>query len=221
MLNLSTPVVHGLAYVTAASAMPVLASLRGEGNHHVPASGPALLVANHQSFIDPVLLGLTTPRRLCYLARKTLFKKPLFAWLIRSLRAIPIDQESVGKDGIKAILAALQTGEAVVVFPEGERTHDGTMSPLRPGVSLLIQRAKAPIVPVGLAGAFEFWPRTRKLPRLAPLFFPANGHAMAFSVGPPLDPARLATLPREQALGVLFEAIHRQQLRAERLRRKE
>src|SRR6185436_3601001 len=101
-------------------------------------------------------------------------KNPLFAALIRSLNAVPIDQEGIGKDGIRTILEQLQLGRAVVVFPEGERTPDGRMLPLKPGIHLLIKRTQAPIVPVGIAGAFDAWPRGRRFPMPAPLFWPAG-----------------------------------------------
>src|SRR5436305_6891380 len=100
-------------------------SLRTEGRRRVPRTGPALLVANHQSFLDPVLVGLCSRRHLCFLARKTLFRKPAFARLIGTLGAVPIDHEGVGKEGIRTILEQLGRGRAVVVFPEGTRTRDG------------------------------------------------------------------------------------------------
>src|SRR3954471_21386485 len=130
--------IYETAYYTSATALTLGWSLRTEGREHMPASGPALIIANHQSFFDPVLIGVSTRRHLCYLARKTLFANSFFSWLIRMLNAVPIDQEGVGKDGIKTILGQLKLGQAVVVFPEGERTLTGSMNPLKPGIQLLI-----------------------------------------------------------------------------------
>ncbi len=220
MPSLTSTLVHQLAYLVCSTGMPVLFSMRVEGGAHIPRRGPALLIANHQSFIDPILLGVCTPRPLCYLARRTLFKKPFFAWLLRALRAVPIDQEGVGKEGIKTILEQLRQGEAVVVFPEGERTGNGSMGPLKPGVLLLIRKTQAPIVPIGIAGAYDAWPRTRPVPVPAPLFPPGGAGTIAVSVGRPLDPAQLAALPREQALAALAVELHKAHTRAERLRRK-
>jgi 1-acyl-sn-glycerol-3-phosphate acyltransferase len=196
-----------------------LFSLRTEGMRHVPRSGPVLVVANHQSFLDPVIVGLGVRRQLIYLARKTLFRNRFFTWMIRSVNAVPIDQEGVGKEGIKTTLEQLRLGKAVLVFPEGERTPHGRMQPLKPGVQLLIKRAMAPILPVGIAGAYEAWPRWRKYPMPAPLFMPASARTLAVSIGKPLDAARLAALPREQVLQALYDEIHQAQARAERLRR--
>ena len=195
-------------------------SLRTEGGSHVPPAGPALIVANHQSYVDPVVIGLAFPRQLIYLARKTLFRNPVFSWLIRSLNAVPIDQEGVGKEGIRTILEQLQLGKAVVVFPEGERTLTGRMNPLKPGVHLLIKRTHAPIIPVGIAGAYDAWPRTRRFPIPAPLFWPAGKGTIAVSVGRPLDARRFAQMPREQALAELHQEIDAVQRRAEKLRRR-
>lgn len=195
-------------------------SLRVRGTRHMPQTGPALLIANHQSFFDPVLIGIAARRRLSYLARKTLFDNRFFAFLIDTLNAVPIDQDGVGKEGIKTILAQLQQGRAVVVFPEGERTEDGKMLPLKPGISLLIKRVNAPIIPIGIAGAHAAWPRHQLLPLPAPLFMPPWAGTMAVSVGPALDGKRFADLPRDQLLKDLFGELQKVQLDAERLRRK-
>src|SRR5260370_16104427 len=100
--------------------------LRTAGMQRMPLSGPALLVANHQSYLDPPLVGLASRRELVYLARKSLFRNRFFGAFIRAYNAVPIDQEGIGKDGIRTILEQLQLGRAVMVFPEGERTHVGT-----------------------------------------------------------------------------------------------
>jgi 1-acyl-sn-glycerol-3-phosphate acyltransferase len=107
-----------------------------------------------------------------------------------------------------------------VVFPEGERTWDGKMLPLRPGIQLLIKRTKAPIVPIGIAGAFEAWPRTRAYPIPAPLSWGTGAGTISVSLGKPLDAHYFAELPREKCLTELFDKIHEEQVRAERLRRK-
>jgi 1-acyl-sn-glycerol-3-phosphate acyltransferase len=195
-------------------------SLRTEGARHMPRRGPALLVANHQSFLDPVLVGLAARRPLRFLARQTLFRHRALAWLIRSLGAVPVDHRGVAKEGLRTSLDLLQAGEALLVFPEGHRTETGQMQPLRPGVHLLLKRSGAPVVPVGIAGAFRAMPRSRRLPQLAPLFWPASKGAVAVSVGRPLPPERFADLSRDQALDELFRAVAAVAERAERLCRK-
>ena len=195
-------------------------SLRTDGMHNVPGRGPVLFISNHQSFLDPLLIGLAVRRHLHFLSRKSLFRFPVFAWLIRRLNAVPIDQEGSGIEGLKVTLRLLKEGRAMVVFPEGERTYDGAIHPLEAGVQLLIRRARAPIVPVAIAGAYEAWSRWRRLPIPAPLFLPPAKGTLAVSVGKPLDTARLADLPRPDLLQALFVELTQLHQHAERLRRK-
>jgi 1-acyl-sn-glycerol-3-phosphate acyltransferase len=201
-------------------AMELGFSLRAEGFRHVPAAGPALLVANHQSFLDPVAAGLAAQRRLHFLARKTLFRSWGLGWLIRSLNSIPVDQEGFAREGLRAILEQLKAGHAVLMFPEGNRSPDGKMHPFRPGIHLLIKRVAMPIVPIGIAGTYDAWPRHRAVPVPAPLLGRGGKGTVAVSIGRPLDSRRLAELPREQVLAELFGAVQKCQEQAERQRRK-
>jgi 1-acyl-sn-glycerol-3-phosphate acyltransferase len=127
-----------------------------------------LLVANHQSHLDPVLVGLACPRHLKYLARHDLFFWP-FSWWIRALGAVPIDRQRGAVSGMKTTLKLLQQNEAVLVFPEGSRTFDGQLQPLRPGFCLLARRSGATIVPVAIQGAFASMPRGSTFPRPRPI----------------------------------------------------
>ncbi len=193
--------------------------LRAAGRANVPPTGPALLVANHQSFIDPWLVGQAAPRRLKYLARHTLFTNPLFGRLITAYGAVPIDR-GFGKEGLQAVLAQLRAGRAVVVFAEGERTRTGAMQPLKAGVALLLKKADCPVIPVGIAGAFAMWPRHQLLPAPEPLVLPADGRGLAVAFGRPLPAGRLQSLDRETVLGTVQAAMMDAVGVAERVRRK-
>jgi 1-acyl-sn-glycerol-3-phosphate acyltransferase len=196
-------------------------SLRTEGYDNIPKRGTALLIANHQSFLDPLAVGLAARRHLTYLARKTLFTgNKLFGRFLESVNCVPVDQEGVATEGLKITIGELKKGKAVLVFPEGERTPTGQMLPLKPGIHLIIKRAMAPIIPVGIAGAYDAYPRTAAYPKWSPIFLPANKACVAVSVGKPLDPQRYAKMPREDALRELFDKIHEMERKAERLRRK-
>jgi 1-acyl-sn-glycerol-3-phosphate acyltransferase len=192
---------------------------RYQGNRNVPLTGPVLLLANHQSFLDPMIAGCAIPRHLCFLARKTLFRG-WFGKLIDRVNAVPVDQEGVAKEGLKVILEQLKAGQAVLIFPEGERTATGEVQPLKPGVLLLIKRIDAPIVLIGIAGAFDALPRTRKWPKLSPFFLPTTGADIAVAYSKPIPARRYRDMPREQALSELREELLRAKERAERLRRK-
>jgi 1-acyl-sn-glycerol-3-phosphate acyltransferase len=196
-------------------------SLRFEGGRNVPRQGPALLVSNHESFLDPLAIGVACPRHLRYLARDTLFKNPLLGRFLRSVGVVPLDREGVAKEGIKTILAELASGKPVLLFPEGNRTRTGEMQPLRGGIQLLIKRSLAPVVPVGIAGTYQTLSAHDKVPKLSPLFLPATGSAFAVVFGKPLDGATLGAMPREQLLETLFQAIVEMREKAHRLRRKQ
>ncbi len=211
---------YDLGYWSSLATLTIGFGMRVVGRHNVPRKGPVLLLANHESFIDPLAVGVAAPRRLYYLARKTLFKNRFFGAYLRSVNCVPVDQEGVAKEGLKTILEVLHAGHAVVVFPEGERTWKGNMQPFKPGIHLLLKRAVAQIVPVGVAGAFEAWPRTRKWPRLSPIFLPRTGADLVIAFGKPIPTEYYRGMTREQVLEDLYQQIARLRERAHRLRRK-
>ncbi|MBU0640756.1 MAG: 1-acyl-sn-glycerol-3-phosphate acyltransferase [Planctomycetes bacterium] len=139
------------------------------GAHHVPRSGGVLLVCNHQSFLDPPLATLALPRECHYMARHTLFRRPLFRRLIESLNGFPVKRGTADIGAIKETLRRLKRGALVTVFPEGTRTTSGRVGTMQPGVILLARKARRPIVPTLILGAFEAWPRNARLPRPAPI----------------------------------------------------
>jgi 1-acyl-sn-glycerol-3-phosphate acyltransferase len=201
-------------------AMTALFSLRTTGGPHVPRTGPVLVLSNHQSFLDPVLVGLAIPRYVTWLTRETLHKNRRFSRMITTLGSIPIDHRGFSREGLQRTLDALDRGACIGMFPEGERTYDGTLESFKPGVALLVKRAKAPIVPAGIAGAYGAWSRHRKVPRLAPLLMPPSDATIAVAVGRPIDPARYAKVSREEMLDDLRRMVREQMTRAEALRRK-
>ena len=203
------------AYFTLAN------SFRFAGRRNVPKTGPALFIANHESYIDPLLVGLASPRHLAFLARSNLFHG-VFGRFLRSVNTHPVDQEGFAREGIKAMIDLLQAGWPVLVFPEGERAWDGVMQPFRPGIHLIIKKTHAPIIPCGIAGAFEALPRGRKLPipSHSPLFLPPTHASIAVSIGKPLDGMLYAKMPREEAMVRLFEEVKKVQQHAEHLRRR-
>ena len=213
LLYTTTRIISQTAFVLAFSHRAPLA-------RHCPKTGPVLIIANHESYLDPPAIGLAFQRPLIYLARKTLFKNPYFGAFIRGLNAVPIDQDGIGKEGLRTILDQLRLGKPVLVFPEGTRTPDGTLQPLRPGIHLLIKKTNAPILPVGIAGAYDAWPVWRKYPIPSPLFLPATPRTIAVHVGEPLDPAPYAAMPRDEAMLALQAELAKVKALAEKLRRK-
>jgi 1-acyl-sn-glycerol-3-phosphate acyltransferase len=122
-------------------------------------SGPAILAMNHQSYLDPLLAGITCDRAIYFLARRTLLDAPLFGWLLPKLNVIPVNQEGVDRSAIKTLIRVLKSGNAALVFPEGSRTLDGNLQPAEPGLGLVIAKTLAPVVPMRIFGAHEALPR--------------------------------------------------------------
>jgi 1-acyl-sn-glycerol-3-phosphate acyltransferase len=129
--------------------------------------GPVILAANHQSFLDPPFAGSVSDRAIYFLARKSLLNGPILGWLLPKLNVIPVDSEG-GKDrtALKALIRILKAGQGTLVFPEGQRTLDGSLQPALPGLGLVIAKTLAPVVPMRIFGAFEAWPVHEKWPRL-------------------------------------------------------
>lgn len=141
-----------------------LFQMRAYGRENVPATGGVVLASNHQSLLDPALIGACLHRETHYMARSTLFRIPVFSTLIVTLNAFPIERDIRDVKGVKESLKRLKAGHALLVFPEGTRTRDGTVGPMKAGIRFLAERAAVPIVPVLIEGAFGVWPRTQWLP---------------------------------------------------------
>lgn len=131
----------------------------------VPVEGPAILAANHASFLDPFLVGAGVKRDINYLARENLFRFPVLGWILHRWQAVPVDREGGGAKGLKAILDRLLAGGAIILFPEGTRTRDGELQPARSGIGLTVIKSTAPVVPVRVFGTFEAYSRHRRFPR--------------------------------------------------------
>lgn len=125
--------------------------------HVIPAKGRVIIASNHQSNLDPPLVG-GAPRRLVgFMAKESLFHG-FGGWLFRALNSFPVDREKPVA-GIKEALKRLKNDECVALFPEGSRTFDGELQEFLPGLILLAQKTKSPIVPAAIEGAFDAMPR--------------------------------------------------------------
>jgi 1-acyl-sn-glycerol-3-phosphate acyltransferase len=144
--------------------------IRVLGRENVPLSGGVILAANHQSYMDPLLIGIGLNRQVHYMARKSLFGRFfLFTWLIRSVNAFPVERDRGDIGAIRETLRRLKSGAGVVIFPEATRTSDGAVRDLKPGLFMVASRAGVPVVPAVVDGAFEAWPRHEILPRPFPI----------------------------------------------------
>jgi 1-acyl-sn-glycerol-3-phosphate acyltransferase len=148
----------------------LLFDLKVYGQRNVPATGGVLLVSNHQSYLDPMLLGVHLKRPLNYIAKSELFKHRLGGWFLRSvLNSFPVRQGAGDVGAIKETIRRLEEGHLLNIYPEGSRTSNGQIAPLQKGVALIIRRAKKPVIPVAIVGSYEAWPMHRRVWQPSPI----------------------------------------------------
>jgi 1-acyl-sn-glycerol-3-phosphate acyltransferase len=152
-----------------------------------------LLVCNHVSFLDVFFVAFPLRRPLNYVARSTLFV-PVLGPLMRSVGGFPIQRDGLGASGMKETLRRLRAGGIVVLFPEGTRSRDGQLGPLKPGIAAVAARVGVPVVPAAVAGMLEVWPRSRILPVPNPV---------RIHYGPPILPDELAGLDAESVTALI------------------
>jgi 1-acyl-sn-glycerol-3-phosphate acyltransferase len=157
VLDLFRPGVHALSRAYF--------GLRLLGTEHIPREGPVVIVPNHQTYADPPLVTIPVRRPVYYMAWSRLFDIPVFNRFIRLLRAFPVDIEARDARATREAVRLLQSGAAVMIFPEGERTPDGRVQRFKPGAFRLAVSVTAPVLPVTIVGGDRSWPPGRLLPR--------------------------------------------------------
>ncbi len=150
--------IYWLGWMAFGAAYRTLFGLRVIGEENLIRSGPVLVASNHQSFLDPPLIGNLYKTEMVFFARKTLFKG-IGKWLYPQWNAIPIDQDKPDMSSMKTVIRNLKEGWRVLVFPEGARTLDGEIGPAAPGVGMIAAKGGAPIQPIRIYGADDALPR--------------------------------------------------------------
>jgi long-chain acyl-CoA synthetase len=193
--------------------------VRGLGN--LPAKGPYLLCSNHQSYIDPIVMAAALPWRLFRdafaLGTSEIFGKGFMRRLARWLRVVVLDPDANLVPAMRAGAFGLSQGRILILYPEGERTNDGTPRVFRKGAAILSIHAQAPIVPVAIEGFYEAWPRHKRFPKFADLQL-VFGHPIQ---PPPLHEASEAAYERLTSELKSRVVAMWQELRAPELRTKE
>ncbi len=180
----------------------ILFRLKVEGRENIPAKGPFVVAANHQSFLDPVFCSIHLKRRLTFLARDTLFTHWFFGRLIRSLNAIPVKLGHGDIATMKEIIARLKQGHGVCLFPEGTRCRDGKIATIKPGFGLLCRRGSATVIPTVIDGAFECWPRTQKMFKKGPV---------SITYGQPIPAEQVRKMKNEELADMLNAQMQQMQ----------
>jgi len=163
-------------YTFSGLAAKTVFSYRAFGQENIIEEGPAIMAANHQSYLDPPLVGITCRNELYFLARKTLFEKKLLGSLISRVNALPVDLSRGDLTAVRTIINLLKEGHRTVIFPEGTRSLDGKIQQARPGIGMIIAKTLVPVVPMRIFGSFQAWPKGGKI----------TPHPITVVVGKPL-----------------------------------
>lgn len=130
--------------------------LREYNMSHIPKDSACVLVCNHVSFVDAIIISAAVPRPVRFVMDHNIFKVPVLSALFRSVKAIPIasarDNPEMKARAFDAIAQALEQGEVICIFPEGKITSDGDINEFRPGIEDIIKRTPVPVIPMALRG---------------------------------------------------------------------
>ena len=132
---------------------------------NIPREGPLIVAGNHSSFLDPWFISLSFPRRLSYLiTHRWYYRSKLWEFLFRAWGTIPV-KERDPRGTIEQLCERLSRGDVIGMFPEGKISYDGRIQKLQTGVARVAAASGAPVLPVGIRGAYESLPRSRRFPR--------------------------------------------------------
>ncbi len=139
----------------------VVYRIRPQGLENIPSSGPAVVVCNHVSYMDPIILGGSVRRPMRFVMWYRIFEMPFLKFLFKNAKAIPIasarEDETVMREAFELVDAELEAGNVVCIFPEGGITRDGEVQRFRPGIEKVIQRRPVPVVPAALGRLWGSW----------------------------------------------------------------
>jgi len=191
-------------YVVGRTLLPLLLDVRVTGARNIPRTGPVLLVSNHRSYTDPVVIGAAAPRPVRYLGKTELFRNRPFARLITTLGCIPIRRDGYAAGAIRQAVELLRAGEIVCIFPEGGLTTPGQ---LKPGVTIVAAESRAPVVPVYLSGTKGMY---------CPYAYLLRARPVRVDIGKPVLPDDLGgTENRDEFQRRLMEVLRRHLVRGE------
>jgi len=147
-----------------------VARFRSEGDLGViPRTGPLIVASNHASSADPVLitsfLSQDIDRPLNWLGKRELVEWPPAGWAFRAAAIHPVDREAADLEAFRSAMRILDAGQVLAIFPEGTRSQDGALQPVREGAGMLALRSGAPVLPVAVVDSDRLWPKGSLLPK--------------------------------------------------------
>ena len=155
--------------------------VRVQGRENIPQKGAFLLACNHVSYLDPMVMGIVTGRRLSYMAKDDLFKRPVLGYILKSLGTFPVKRNTADKRAIRESLDRLKKGLPLLLFPEGTRHGAQGEKKIEAGVGFLALKANVPVVPVFIQGSDKVLPPGAKCFRRNRVFV-RYGKPISFSL---------------------------------------
>jgi glycerol-3-phosphate dehydrogenase (NAD(P)+) len=174
----ASPIAYWIARAVLTPFFLVYLRMQRLGREHIPAKGPAIIAANHRSFLDPFVIATMARRPMHYVAKKELFEYRLLAWILGALGAFPVDRGASDAEMLETARTILARGDIVLIFPEGTRIRPGSLGWPRRGVGRLALESGAPVVPVAVLGTeavrrgWRIRPRRVRIRAGRPLRFP-------------------------------------------------
>ncbi len=176
--------------------------VRMYGAKNVPKRGSVLVLSNHQIFFDPIFSQAWILRPFHFVARDSLFDIGFVGWLIRSWGTISIKRDHADLAAVRTVIGALKQDRVICLYPEGTRTCDGRIAEMKPGLGLLSRRSGSPVLPMVIEGAFDCWPRHKKLP---------SPGKVVVAYGEPIESSRVAELGDKEFARVLTAKLRAMQ----------
>jgi len=154
---------YRVLWVTGIVIFKLIFGLEMKGKENIPLKGGVVIVANHRSYLDPIVVALLTPRKMNFMAKEELFNNPLFGYFIKKLGAFPLKRDKVDRRAYQKALSVLKEGKVLTLFPEGRRSTSGKLGDLREGSVRIALHCKVPIVPVVIKGTGKALPPGAKM----------------------------------------------------------
>jgi 1-acyl-sn-glycerol-3-phosphate acyltransferase len=167
---------------------------RVRGLEYVPKKGPLIIIANHLSWYDPILIGVVLPRRVWFFTKIEIFRWPIVGFLCRLTGQIPVDRGAHDRTAIEKGLVLLREGKAVMIFPEGTVERQERMIPAHTGTAMLAIRTGAAVLPIAHYG-------TRRILRSFRIWFPR----VYIGIGKPYIPILPSGVSRKAGLQLITE----------------
>jgi 1-acyl-sn-glycerol-3-phosphate acyltransferase len=172
-----------------------------EGRENIPATGPFVVAPIHRSYVDTPISCAVTTRRIRYMGKDSMWKHQPWRWMLTALGGFPVSRDTTDREALERSIGVLNSGEPLLIFPEGERKDGPIVQPLKRGAAYVAVKCGVPIIPVGIGGS------DRMMPRKAKFVFPRKIHVI---IGKPIQPPTSATPGRaaKNDVNALSDALH-------------